>query len=469
MSIFANRSVLPLLAGYFVYAYCNRSPEVGEKISKEKSSRKLSTKRVSFSDYQYNLVLYSTEKIFIDIINHIYTLYPDNIKNFSYNKDRIYTYNDWKYRRNNNECITVKKMTPDNFDFTCNYEKDGKTYTINFKLDFIKDNNQNITKILRSEGGSLGVQDYIHKQLTISCSDKGVLTDLMDEYMDDIKEELNKYKKESKETIRIYYYHIDYWSLLSKSPKRSIDTIYLKENEIETIIHKVETFFSDLSREIYVSYGIPYKCVHMVYGVPGTGKTSLIKSIASHLDCDIFVLPITKDMLDTDLVGAFGYINEQDSKKRIIVIEDIDTLFDDRKEGDNINNITLQGLLNCLDGFTCIEGTMLFITANKPEVLDSAFIRSCRIDHKLELGYADKYQIKQMFEAFLPDQVDHLNEFYSLIEHKDITTAALQEFLFYNRECGNILELMDDFNVILDKNDPKSYEILKEENKNFYS
>ena len=67
----------------------------------------------------------------------------------------------------------------------------------------------------------------------------------------------------------------------------------------------------------------------------------------------------------------------------------------------NENGITLQGFLNCLDGFTCVEGTMLFLTANKPEVLDYAFIRSCRIDHKIELDYADKYQTKNMFLKIL--------------------------------------------------------------------
>ena len=65
-----------------------------------------------------------------------------------------------------------------------------------------------------------------------------------------------------------------------------------------------------------------------------------------------------------------------------------------------------------MDGFTCVEGTMLFVTANKPEVLDFALIRSCRIDYKLELGYADEYQTKQMYEKFLPNQMEKFEGFY---------------------------------------------------------
>lgn len=109
------------------------------------------------------------------------------------------------------------------------------------------------------------------------------------------------------------------------------------------------------------------------------------------------------------------------------------------------------------------------MTANKPEVLDAAFIRSCRIDHKLKLGYADKYQTRNMFETFLPDQIDKFDEFYSIISHKEYTTASLQELLFYNRDTDDVLKLTDKFNDIISKNDPKSFEILKDENKNFYS
>jgi SpoVK/Ycf46/Vps4 family AAA+-type ATPase len=175
-------------------------------------------------------------------------------------------------------------------------------------------------------------------------------------------------------------------------------------------------------------------------------------------------------MLDKNLVDAFSYINDQDSKERIIVIEDIDTLFDDtRKDGDTKNGITLQAFLNCLDGFTCVEGTSLFLTANKPEVLDSAMIRSCRIDHKIKLDYADKYQTEKMFSTFLPLQVDSFEEFYNTIGHRDFTTAMLQEFLFYNRDCKDILSLRDEFTSIVEKNDPKNFEIVKGETKNFYS
>ena len=171
-------------------------------------------------------------------------------------------------------------------------------------------------------------------------------------------------------------------------------------------------------------------------------------------------------MLDSNLVEAFNYINEKDNN-RIIVMEDVDTLFDDRKEGDKNNGITMQAFLNCLDGFTCVEGTMLFMTANKPEVFDQAMVRSCRIDHKLQLDYADKYQTETMYSTFFPENED-VADFYKSIKHLKYTTAMLQEFLFYNRDCENILDKISEFQEIVAKNDPKNFEVLKESTKNFY-
>ena len=169
-------------------------------------------------------------------------------------------------------------------------------------------------------------------------------------------------------------------------------------------------------------------------------------------------------------MDAFSYINDNEEKERIIVIEDIDTLFDEnRKKDDTSNGITLQAFLNCLDGFTCVEGTMLFLTANKPEVLDFAMIRSCRIDNKIKLDYANEYQTKKMFETFLPAQENKFKSFYKEIKHKEYTTAMLQEFLFYNRECEDIMVIIDKFIDIIEKNDPKNFEIIKDEQKNFYS
>ena len=127
-------------------------------------------------------------------------------------------------------------------------------------------------------------------------------------------------------------------------------------------------------------------------------------------------------------------------RKEDYYYEDIDAIFTDRKKGDDDNGVTLQGLLNCFDGFACVEGTLLFITANKPEVIDNALLRSCRVDHKYELGYADEYQTKFIFEKMAPaNDKQSFKKFYNLVKNKEYTTAMLQGI--YSR-CRKILFLL---------------------------
>ena len=410
----------------------------------------------------HKLSFISNQKFYSDIGQYIYIHYENQIKHFTYQEENIYTFNEYRYRRKEKPS-SMKVLFPIDCNFTIQY----KGFEITIDISMLKDHNGDIIKLMECDHCSN--EENFTQKIELSSDNKQSLIDFVDEAREYMKNEYEKYKKASNETMCVYYYKKDYWILLAKAPKRPIDTLYLKEGIRDNLVNYVENFFSKEMRETYLSFGIPYKSVNMIYGPPGSGKTSTIKGIASVLDCDIYILPISKDMLDHDLVGAFTYINEKEDKQRIIVIEDIDTLFDDRKKGDKDNGITLQAFLNCLDGFTCIEGTMLFLTANKPEILDYALLRSCRIDNKIELGYADKYQTKEIFEKILPNQKDSFNEFYKSINHKEFTIAMLQEFLFYNRDCENILDIKDKFITIVERNDPKNFEIVKDENKNFYS
>lgn len=420
-----------------------------------------------YKNKKNRLIYHSNHTEYDKLIEYIYKEYPEHIHMFTYTDKRMNTFNEWRYRRRrNNNGNIMKTITPLYGDFIIQYNG----HDIIIKIDVLKDIWGNYVKLMEMHD-CCSEEQFIRK-LELSSDNKDILMEFKDKAMKDMTTIYDQYTKSSNDTMRVFYYKKDYWALLSKSPKRPINTIYLKKGQKEELLDKIENFFDEETRDIYLKFGIPYKCVNLIYGPPGSGKTSIIKGLSSQLDCDLYVLPISKDMLDTNLVDAFSYINQNDEeepKRKIIVIEDIDTLFDDRKQGDKDNGITLQAVLNCLDGFVCVEGTMLFLTANKPEVLDFALMRSCRIDQKLELSYADKYQTKCMFEVFFPELKDNFNEFYDKIKHKKYTTANLQEFLFYNRNCENILDEISLFEDILTKSDPKNFEEIKEENKNFYS
>ena len=394
----------------------------------------------------------STSPFYKDVLENVYKYNVENIKDFFYLDEM--KFKNYRYGAMIDTENIGKILVPGEIECSFLYEEN----VINFKHECLCDKDNKIEKLMQVNdccGGPKG--DIIFWKCTLSTHNKELLIKFVDESrkINDERRKINKSK--SSDVVRVYYYK-DYWYLFSKTPKRPIDTLYLKEGESEHITNSIAEFFSDDERAEYLSFGIPYKKVFFLYGVPGSGKTSSINVIASHFDCDIHIIPLSTDMDDSNLVEAFSTVSADNDNKniknrKIILIEDIDCIFEDRKEGDHMKNkVTLQGLLNCMDGFTSSEGALIFITANKPETLDNAMIRSCRVDYKLELGYADKYQTRCMFNRFLPEQSDKFNKFYNSISHLEYTTAMLQELLFFNRKCMNILDHIDEFKDIVKKN-----------------
>tara|TARA_B110000285_G_scaffold143606_1_gene160435 strand:- start:301 stop:1545 length:1245 start_codon:yes stop_codon:yes gene_type:complete len=385
---------------------------------------------------------------YLDVLEYIYNS-DNDIDDFIYHGEITHEYYSYNKKQNSKSKILIPGYVQGHINY--------KDTIIEYEHKIIKDNKNTIKTLFISDG--CGGTDTILSELIIKNENKGILIELCEEAkkIGNNKRETNKEK--SNETIRVYYY-TDYWQLLSKRPKRPLKTIYLKDGVKEKIYDNISTFFDKKTRSEYLTYGIPYKNVCFLYGVPGSGKTSLIDALASEFACDVYILPITGDIDDTAIMSALSSMrnrnDEEPETKKIILIEDIDCIFENRKENDSLKNkITLQGLLNCLDGFTCLEGSLMFVTANNPECLDDALIRSCRIDFKIELGFADKYQTKNMFDVFLPKQKDKFSEFIKFFKNKKYTTAMLQEFLFFNRKCDNILDKLKLFDDIIIKNDSK--------------
>jgi SpoVK/Ycf46/Vps4 family AAA+-type ATPase len=384
-------------------------------------------------------------KFILNFINHKYS---EKINEKEYISETNITPYEYIGR---NDIKKIRICIPDDCAFDINYNNE----IINFKLKTELDTNGNIIKIQKPAGGcgSSSIEDVIYKNLKLSSEEEETLIDFINEAKEYSEKLLNESKMLEIKTISINIWRKEYWNMLFKSPKRPIETLYLKEGQKEDLMKNVEEFYDNKTRGEYLFHGIPYKSVFMLYGPPGTGKTSTINTIASHFDCDVYVIPVSKELTDYGLIDAMGFLKEKEEKKRIIVIEDIDSIFTDRKRGDDDNGITLQGLLNCFDGFSCVEGTLLFITANKPEVIDEALIRSCRVDHKYELDYANEYQTKCIFERMAPEKdKSSFKKFYKFVRNRTYTTAMLQEFLFFNRKKDTIYDIIDKFYEIINKN-----------------
>ena len=199
--------------------------------------------------------------------------------------------------------------------------------------------------------------------------------------------------------------------------------------------------------------GIPFRRGYLLYGAPGSGKTSIIHSLAGELGLDIYIISLSKAGLDD---GALATLISSLPEQCIAIMEDIDAAFthgltrdatdteledfrrrdslrrdrDDLEDDDtdddegqgrgrNLGNsssgtssrITLSGLLNALDGISAQEGRLLFATTNRYHKLDSALTRPGRMDLHVEFRLASQYQARELYKRFyLPDAPDNVME-----------------------------------------------------------
>lgn len=292
--------------------------------------------------------------------------------------------------------------------------------------------------------------DFTRQVVLEGDIDKLYISDLIKRSKKHVEDKIKSLLSEKPNAIKKYIYNSEdsYWDLMNSTIIRSYDSLFLKDGEKEKIFAYVKDFFSEETKKDYEKFNIPYKCNILLYGKPGTGKTSTILTIASYMHMNIGLIPISPKLDDTGLVHAMNSVKKNDCK--IIVLEDIDCLFTNRKEHDVEKNcLTLSGMLNCLDGMFRNDGIMVFMTANNVSCIDDAMLRSSRIDYKLYYDYASDSQIKECFDYYFPKQKESYTKFHRRFSCKQITISMLQEFFFKNRKSTNICEVFDELDVII--------------------
>lgn len=317
--------------------------------------------------------------------------------------------------------------------------------------------NINFKLTIKSEGDPVGLyfasEKYKMIKLTSNNPEIGI------EKKKEIFELLVKKAKEfndpnTEEEIKCKILGMGGWKTISSLPKRKWNTIYL-ENEIKNNLYKdMEVFFKNEKK--YQTFGIPYKRNYLLEGPPGTGKSSVIFSLASEFNLNIYIINLGPKVDDAVFMDAISSL----PNKCILLLEDIDALFVDRKTNDsNKSMISFSGILNVLDGMGRKHGLITFMTTNYKNRLDSALIRPGRIDYVVKFDYITKEQLKEMFNQFIPNQINHFNEFYQKIKYKEITTAIIQKF-FFELDDNNVIENIHKLEMII--NDSNNKEKIKE-------
>lgn len=329
----------------------------------------------------------------------------------------------WIAKKYKNKNFRTLKMTNGQWG----YEDDAVT-SIGYGLHWIFFKRRLFMTVLTKDPSNQSSYD----KETITITSIGRSRKVIDEFIKEVSkvdEDVEKTKLFSME---------DSWMYIREQTKRPLSSVFLEKEKKETLLKTMDNF---ISRETwYVDNGIPYQLGILLYGSPGTGKTSLIKAIAGYLNYPIYYLSSQK-------LGKLESAMSNLPEKCIVVIEDIDSnsLTHSRESEPKTSvdgllmkefaAISLSEVLNSLDGLFSAHGRILIATTNHIEKLDAALIRPGRIDLKLEIGHVNTEILKEFLLHFFPNE----NIVIPNIIKDNITVAMLQNMVLEGKTLKEII------------------------------
>lgn len=204
----------------------------------------------------------------------------------------------------------------------------------------------------------------------------------------------------------------------SSIPMRTADTVILPEGLFEEIVREIKTFTT--YEQIYGMLGVPYHHGIMLHGSPGTGKSSAAQAIAASFRRQVYSASL--GIFEND--DAFVKFIRRVNSNSIVLLEDVDCAKAAVSREENQNGVSMETLLNVLDGVLSPHGCIFILTTNHPENIGEAVVRPGRVDATYSITYLVDEQFERLCRKFmrLKDDVE-LN--LPSVEGLNITPAEI--------------------------------------------
>lgn len=207
-----------------------------------------------------------------------------------------------------------------------------------------------------------------------------------------------------KERINVFEEPIEEMERESAYGKLSLTAAHTK------LMHDVKFWLEH--QNWYQNRNLSWKRGYLLYGPPGNGKTSLIRALCEDLDIPIVIMDLT-GMTNNQFRAAWEWVRSV--RPRAVVLEDFDTVFQGRHNCSKLGMLDFGTVLNAVDGIQQEHGMLLFVTTNKPEMIDEALgkplpdgstTRPGRLDVAVQIPPLDIVGLTKIAEQIVDDPAD---------------------------------------------------------------
>ena len=238
----------------------------------------------------------------------------------------------------------------------------------------------------------------------------------------------------NKDYLVVNIFNLNSFNNLSQLlPKRSFDTIYHYDKD--RLMNNIRNFLDKYST--YYDRGIPHIKKYLLSGPRFTGKKSMIKAIATDISSEITIYEYDPMSHFSPLSQINRAIAEMSSRSKILVIENIENIFD---------SISIEAFFLGLGSFSERSNLLIFLTTSNFDRFREKF-DNIWVDEVVNFTQPDKTQIESMFNYYFPNANQNINDFLNLLPLQAMRFNLLEKFFLEHENCDtmNIISIANEY------------------------